>query len=1015
MKTNIFISVFYLVLLSFTPVSKYSKLTRNGAIDMVMKTIINNTNKTNIFCSNELIKTDLYLIDNQEILNPYKASWVFFIDDHPFSSWYHESRIIFVNANNGKFVVSKAEIYPKELHSRYEQILSVVNPQPVAKNSVSYSADPLRVISKSNYALIIVSFDDMRNWFNTSLIYNVLVQSYNYQKNNIIVLYGWDGNSKLYLNDLDGGNPSNDIDGPATFENIMNTINDFSGLENNFPEVPKLGHDDQLAIFITGVPVPLNITGVEPSMVFPLDEINFATYPISGLSLPMEKIDCGQMIFNLDVNSSAAINNYFKAAHSTQVICKNRYLTGPTILGEKSQAEMYITSGRYSEYLYYWASAARGYLPEATKPWNILATIGKENGGGFPYSNYIPGHPGDTYLDDNRDHFLQMAEAFNYANNLDTWSDDGYCYLPYQGNEKETPNQTNEIPFVEDLITVAGLSGHITTPSQSLPARSYIIADSLILDADKILRFADKTELYIHRNKITGGKSNARLIAKVNSKLILGQNMIVANLKEVSTSWPLSTLLIYSDSIIIGSNTSFKNVNIGTISNPRIKSFILKNITMINGMINTPNCDKVIIHKNNFTNTFLRCLNIGNALIDSNQFINSHTFFNGFSGPSKLDLVANKYKGNCLIYSSNGGTVLVQNFQNYCINGNEILNTLYGIKVEFSGWGNANSILSNTIGNKAGINRQVYGMCLYYTRAVLHDNYISDINGNGLELYNFSMVSIEGNKEARSVNETQRIIDNVGWEVFSDKNSFPVPFKWNAIIDEDNLTINDYLLYGDIASGEKKDISLNYWGRNFSPKYDLYPVESYKWEPVFNLRDSDSPVASSTESMFTLAQAKFYRGDYIGAKTDFKNIIRLFPTTQYASASLKELFVIEKNTTNDFNQLKNYYKTDRTIISHQNLAQVADFMANKCDIALMNWAKAIDWYEKKIKDPPSINDSIYAIIDVGNLYIQMRKAGVNSTLYKCSMPNLVPESDSAHLANSNYLIWLLKGRNIRTK
>jgi hypothetical protein len=1006
MKAKILITIFSLALISFIPASKNPKFTRSDAIHWVMKSIIN-TEKTNLYCSKNLVTNEVFLIDNQKITNPYKSSWVFFIDDHPYSSWYHDCRIVFVSSKSRKFIISKAEIFPKKLSSLYEQLLKVFEPIPLVSNNVSYIQDQSMVLNKSNYAIIISSFDGTRNWFNTSLIYNVLIQTYHYQKNNIVVLYGWDGSSALYLNDLDGGSLSKDIDGPATIENIKRTINNFSGQENDSNIAPKLGHDDQLAVFFTGVPV----TGEQPLMIFPVDENNYVLYPVSEISVPIEKIDCGQMSFLFDVNSSTTIAEYFKAANNTQVLCKNRYLTGPTLSGEKCLAEIYMTQGRYSEYLYYWASASRGYLPEVTKPWNRLDTIGIENGGGFLYRNFIPDHPGDSYLDDDHDSFLQMAEAFNYANNLDTWSDDGYCYLPYDGTEKETPFQVNEIPFAEDLITLAGLSGHIITPSQSLPAGSYIIADSLIIDPSKTLRFADNTEIYIHKNKIPAGKQNAQLIAKANSKLIIGKNNTIANLKEVSTTWPVSALVTYSDSIIIGSNTEFTNIRIGTSSTSPVKSLILKNIIMNNGMINTPNCGQLIIHKSNFTNTYLRCLNISAVMIDSNIFVKSHTHLRGSSLPSKLDLIANKYNGECSIYSSNGATVSIQNFQNFRITDNEILNTIYGINMDGCGWGAlSNTVKGNVIDNITGITQQKFGIRLYFSNAVLQGNSISNMKGNGLEFYEHSMVSVEGNKKALTVNETQRIINNGGREVYTDSYSFPVFFKWNAIVDEDNIMTDDYLFYGDFISFEKKDISMNYWGRNFFPSYDLFPAESYKWEPVFNLRNSRSPGPDASETLFILAQTKLLQADYSGAQADFKKIISLYPKTRYASAGLKDLFIIETNTFRNFNRLKNYYETDATIAGNPSLAQVADFMSNRCDIELMNWQKAIDWFENRIKNPPSFNDSVYAIIDLGKIYIQMQDAGIELSQFQSTIPDLIPESDSAYLMKTDYLISLIQER-----
>ncbi|MCF8369035.1 MAG: hypothetical protein K9G76_08315 [Bacteroidales bacterium] len=121
-------------------------------------------------------------------------------------------------------------------------------PDPVAMEGTAFIPAPEKVESSYNYALIISALDDIRKISNVSLIFNVLIDNYNYKKENIIVLYSYDGHnySNGWFDNLDGPlNPDGDIDGPATWANIQSTI---AQLTND------LGHDHQLAVFFTGVP-----------------------------------------------------------------------------------------------------------------------------------------------------------------------------------------------------------------------------------------------------------------------------------------------------------------------------------------------------------------------------------------------------------------------------------------------------------------------------------------------------------------------------------------------------------------------------------------------------------------------------------------------------------------------------------------------------------------------------------------------------------------------------------------
>ena len=222
--------------------SAYSQFTRTQANNLVLNTIVDeDLDKVDVYSSYSSQPLDATLIDNVEIDNPYADSWVFFINDNPFASWYHPCRLVYVSTLDGTYTVNNVEIYPKGLSENYEEISLADRPEPIAMESTAYVPNPEKVLSNYNHALIIVSMDEARSWYNTSLIYNVLMQSYNYQKENITILYSYDGETHIpyFNNDLDGDTYDNDIDGPATYSNIQTTISELSS---------SLEHSDQLAV-----------------------------------------------------------------------------------------------------------------------------------------------------------------------------------------------------------------------------------------------------------------------------------------------------------------------------------------------------------------------------------------------------------------------------------------------------------------------------------------------------------------------------------------------------------------------------------------------------------------------------------------------------------------------------------------------------------------------------------------------------------------------------------------------
>jgi len=101
-------------------------------------------------------------------------------------------------------------------------------------------------------------------------------------------------------------------------------------------------------------------------------------------------------------------------------------------------------------------------------------------------------------------------------------------------------------------------------------------------------------------------------------------------------------------------------------------------------------------------------------------------------------------------------------------------------------------------------------------------------NNLGVLLYNNSNTAFGTVSNPPIVD--QIIEDNASFEFYASANSFPALFRYNQIIDEDNLgnSKNDPLLYlkpilVPTPSFTPKDITLNYWGVNFDYRENLYP------------------------------------------------------------------------------------------------------------------------------------------------------------------------------------------------
>jgi len=99
----------------------------------------------------------------------------------------------------------------------------------------------------------------------------------------------------------------------------------------------------------------------------------------------------------------------------------------------------------------------------------------------------------------------------------------------------------------------------------------------------------------------------------------------------------------------------------------------------------------------------------------------------------------------------------------------------------------------------------------------------------------------------------------------------------------------------------------------------------------------------------------------------------------YAQAAMKRLFELEPSAGNDYAGLKTYYHT--IILQSQDstgLPKLADYLGNFCEIEQQNWPAAISWFENKIANPESLEDSVFSIIDLGYTYFLMDNGGLKS-------------------------------------
>ncbi len=189
----------------------------------------------------------------------------------------------------------------------------------------------------------------------------------------------------------------------------------------------------------------------------------------------------------------------------------------------------------------------------------------------------------------------------------------------------------------------------------------------------------------------------------------------------------------------------------------------------------------------------------------------------------------------------------------------------------------------------------------------------------------------------------------------------------------------------------------NYWGTTDIEEIfqHLSPPQSFIIEPILTTPQSSyiPPEGQETE-MLKSANNSMEAGEYSAAENIFKSIISQYPETPEAYLSVSGLFECYSYSSGNWNNLENYYNelyNDSTItIEFQKL--FFSYM-NLCKRAAGDFSGAIANYESIILNNPTYNDSVFAVIDIGNTY---EEAGnYKSTLGQLSY--LVPVSRAKHV------------------
>jgi len=975
-----YLKFLFVVLFLSATTTVTAQFTSQQAIDLVLNQLL----------SGELDQVDVFMIDvpksgqnnitlpNGDIVPmAYSSNWVFFVDDIPYANWAHDCRYIFVDEASGNYQIVNEDFLPVDLETAYTCISEMPRPEavdmPVNPNATINGLNP----SSNLYAVIINGFEHGRYWRDISAIYCTLLDVYGYTKENIFVHYVHGYSTYIHENDFDNDG-EDDIDYDSYKATVLHTFSEMAGVSNTSPEIPELGPEDGLFIFVNDHGYMENDHSY---VVLPNNE-SLADWELAEA---LEEINCGQIIAILEPCFVGGFKTELSDYINYNVSCKNRSIQ--TACDETySYGEVWLTTGSYNEFVFYWTAAARGYFPAENEPWNLSFPVES-----MPFNDLEPNwnglHPEAYDPDLNGDGFVQMQEAFNYANNFDTWTDFGFWW-PYGVTPDDIhvfPQEFTDISFNEDLLFLLGLTGHVSA-TQSVEGRNYLIGGDIIVENGCNLTIGNGGSFYF-------GNEYASLASEANSSITMNKN--------ISFYGQSSNELTFEGLVQFGNSHNFGEIEMD-ILNPSQQSSIINgtfdNTTIYNlgyqlGIAGCTSTDGII---RSFT---------GSVSITTSDFTNTWLYFdNLYSTPEDIFSITNCNIDNSNTYSG----IELWNYGKYFIENNDISVDYSGIMLFNSGYG--------TLGNQNIIDNHIHncgnaGILSYNSIGSIAGNNIHN-NAQGVKFLNNSNIAFLGNASATSPAETQQLRDNAGYELYASTCSFPWYFRANVIIDDDNNGVpQDPMIYYNIDNSGGNitliDVRYNCWEDipgSFDPLEDLHP-NGYIVNPTWCPGD-DSFGTDIAEQLYLDGCEQFENEEYIQAKVTFQLLIGQFPDSKYAEAAMKDLISLEQFAGNDYSDLQNYFLTNDSIQADSILMELSQFLANRCDIKLENWAEAISYYESIINNPENTEDSIFAIIDLGYVYFLMANSGMKDFTYG-QLTQYIPQSKEQFIDYRNYLLSLI--------
>jgi hypothetical protein len=380
--------------------------------------------------------------------------------------------------------------------------------------------------------------------------------------------------------------------------------------------------------------------------------------------------------------------------------------------------------------------------------------------------------------------------------------------------------------------------------------------------------------------------------------------------------------------------------------------------------------------------------------------------------------------GNWFNYTTSGNNtvITIEDYPNFIIEDNEIYyKSNHGIELFYSGLEEEgeHSIHDNTI-RYTGLNGSSpeVGIHSYLSYVDIQLNRINNAD-YGIAGFHGSGLIVLGDSTADEAFKTQQIYNNRISQCIFSLGSFPSAFRWNIVGDTASLSdkphikavnydelIHDTTGVRDWEGDPEFDVTYNCWILNdTNPESRLLPVGAYTWRPIWCPGQIHEREMNSAEAAYYVAKANVESENYITAEEEFKELISDFPESIFAQASLKSLFAINRHIYGtSYSSFKSYCDSLSANPGDSLLGVTAGWLSIHCDIKDRHYQQAVNSLDSILSNPPSLEDSIYALIDLSYVFTKILDTTNQKSMLFSTHSELIPKTYKNYLIHREFWI-----------